>query len=136
MTRTKVQAAPASPLSPAVVAQRFQALADEKRIRILDLLRAGERCVCELGGDLRVGQSLLSFHLKTLREAGLVSDRRDGRWVHYSLAPEVLAELEAALSSLRADAEASVAMMCCSEESRGAFLPRTHQTLAGRGTNG
>lgn len=102
-----------TPASPAVMAQRFRALADEKRIRILDLLRSGERCVCELNDDLEVGQSLLSFHLRTLKEAGLVSDRRDGRWVHYSLAPETLSELEAALVSLRADAEATAGSPGC-----------------------
>lgn len=90
-------------LAPRTAAERartFQALADEKRIRILRLLAAGERCVCELTDALEAGQSLLSFHLKTLKEAGLVSDRREGRWVYYSLVPEALAELEAELGEL------------------------------------
>lgn len=86
------------------VARRFQALADEKRLRIVDILRDGEHCVCDLTEALDVGQSLLSFHLKTLKDAGLVSDRREGRWVHYSLVPEVVAELEEALGALHADA--------------------------------
>ena len=81
----------------------FQALSDEKRLRVVSLLGSGEHCVCELTEALGVGQSLLSFHLKTLKEARLVTDRREGRWVYYSLAPEALALAEAALSELAPD---------------------------------
>jgi len=56
-------------------------------------LWAGERCVCELTAALGAGQSRLSFHLKTLKEAGLVRDRRDGRWMYYSVNPEAVAEV-------------------------------------------
>jgi ArsR family transcriptional regulator len=79
---------------------RFQALSDEKRLRVLELLRDGERCVCDLTEALDVGQSLLSFHLKTLKEAGLVRARRDGRWVHYSLDEEGLRALRDRLAGL------------------------------------
>ena len=101
-------AAPAAPpardAAPdlARTAALFQALSDEKRLRILALLAGGERCVCELVEDLGVGQSLLSFHLKTLKDAGLVTDRREGRWVHYSVAPGALDELTATLEELAA----------------------------------
>jgi len=83
----------------------LQALADEKRLRILEALREGEACVCELQGSLDMAQSLLSHHLRVLREAGLVRDRRDGRWIHYSLVPDVLREAEEGLASLRAASE-------------------------------
>ena len=53
----------------------------------------GERCVCELQDELDAAQSRLSFHLKVLREAGLVSDRKEGRWSYYSIVPESLAEV-------------------------------------------
>lgn len=100
--------------SPKDVAQRFRALSDEKRLRILQLLSGGERCVCELTKPLEAGQSLLSFHMKTLKEAGLVSDRRDGRWIHYSIVPAALGELADALSSLRERAdESGGAKPCC-----------------------
>lgn len=79
---------------------RFQALADPKRLRILELLRDGEECVCELTDAMEVGQSLLSFHLGKLREAGLVRDRREGRWAYYSLDPEGLAALRDRLDEL------------------------------------
>ena len=77
---------------------RLKALADEKRLRIVELLAGGERCVCHLQEELDVAQPLLSFHLKKLKEAGLVTDRREGRWVHYSLDREALDELREVLS--------------------------------------
>jgi len=92
---------------PTDSADAFQALSDPKRLRILELLREGELCVCELTDALGVGQSLLSFHLKTLRDAGLVRGRRDGRWVHYSLDREALRELRGRLGRLLGAAESS-----------------------------
>lgn len=83
---------------------RLQALADEKRLGIVEALRGGERCVCDLQDRIGAGQSLLSHHLRVLREAGLVSDRRDGRWVHYSLVPGALAGIEDFLAELAQDA--------------------------------
>ncbi len=60
----------------------FRALGDETRLRLLQRLRDGEQCVCDLTENLESRQSLLSFHLRTLKDAGLVTDRRDGRWVY------------------------------------------------------
>ena len=77
-----------------VLTRRFKALSDERRLRIVDRLRSGERCVCELTDAIGGGQSLLSFHLKTLKGAGLITDRRDGRWVYYALDGDALRELE------------------------------------------
>ena len=68
-----------------VAAKRFGALGDETRLRLLELLTAGERTVAELMAATTLGQSLVSHHLRTLRGAGLVTTRRDGRWVHYGL---------------------------------------------------
>lgn len=76
----------------ALAALRFRALGDETRLRILETLAAeGERCVGELMDSLGLGQSLVSHHLRSLREAGLVSVRRDGRWINYSVAEPALA---------------------------------------------
>ena len=93
----------------------IKALADENRLRIMMQLADGERCVCDLTDALDAGQSLLSFHLRTLRDAGLVTDRRDGRWVHYSIRPDGLAQIEAFLSAVRLSAEAasSAPRSCC-----------------------
>jgi len=81
--------------------QRFQAVAEETRFRIVQLLASGERCVCELQADLDAAQSRLSFHLKKLKDAGVVTDRRDGRWVHYSLVPEALEEMRTFLGEVK-----------------------------------
>ncbi len=81
-------------------ARLFRALSDENRLRIVGLLTSGERCVCELTAALDLGQSLLSHHLKTLKDAGLVTDRRDGRWVYYTLNCDALDDLGASIESL------------------------------------
>ena len=62
--------------------------------------RWGQLCVCDLVAKVGVSQPLLSFHLRILREAGLVSDRRAGRRVHYSLVPQGVGELEGAAAAL------------------------------------
>jgi ArsR family transcriptional regulator, arsenate/arsenite/antimonite-responsive transcriptional repressor len=82
-------------------ARWFHALSDETRLRIVWLLSGGERCVCDLQSELEAAQSRLSFHLKTLREAGLVVDRKEGRWNYYSLDPEALEEMRAFLGDAR-----------------------------------
>lgn len=74
-------------------ARLFHALSDETRLRILEHLADGEQCVCDLTGALEAGQSRLSFHLKTLKDAGLVTDRRQGRWIYYALNAETVDEL-------------------------------------------
>ena len=74
------------------LARVLKALGDETRLRVVASLSGGERCVCEIEEELDIAQSLLSFHLKTLKEAGVLSDRREGRWVFYALNREVLRE--------------------------------------------
>src|SRR5215207_10134293 len=71
----------------------FHALSDPILLSIMELLRGGVRCVCDLQDDLETAQSKLSFHLKVLKDAGLVSDRREGRWSYYTIVPEALAEV-------------------------------------------
>ena len=98
MASTAIRTAPAGRAS---IAQLFHALSDETRLAVLDMLRGGERCVCDLQGDLDAAQSRLSFHLKVLRDAGLVTDRKAGRWSYYALVSERLAEAEAYLAELQ-----------------------------------
>ena len=71
----------------------FHALSDDTRLAILEMLRDGEHCVCDLQDSLDAAQSRLSFHLRVLKEAGLVSDRREGRWAYYCIVPEALKEV-------------------------------------------
>lgn len=78
----------------------FHALSDPRRLRVLELLRLSDLCVCDLAEALEMHQSLLSFHLKTLKEAGLLVDRRDGRWIHYSVVPAALDDAREILGEL------------------------------------
>jgi ArsR family transcriptional regulator len=92
---------------PVHLAALFAALADPTRLRLLNLMAGREVCVCYFVEILRQGQPKISRHLAYLRKAGLVSARREGKWMHYSIAP--LADPAAAsifstvLASLRAD---------------------------------
>ncbi len=63
----------------------FKAVADENRLRILEILSEGERCGCVLLNSLDIGQPTLSHHMRILCDAGLVKGRREGKWTHYSL---------------------------------------------------
>jgi ArsR family transcriptional regulator, arsenate/arsenite/antimonite-responsive transcriptional repressor len=74
----------------AQVARWFHALSDETRLQVVHMLTRGEHCVCDLQSSIGAAQSRLSFHLKTLKDAGLVTDRREGRWNYYALNPEAL----------------------------------------------
>jgi len=65
----------------------FRAFSDRTRLRLLNMLRTGETCVCDLVEVLGVPQPKVSRHLAYLRRAGLVTARKDGYWMHYSLAP-------------------------------------------------
>lgn len=93
----------------------FHALSDPRRLRILELLRLGEQCVCDLQSALDCGQSLLSFHLKTLRDAGLVAMRKEGRWSHYSLLPDAFDHAEQAVAAFRVPVTTSrpLPIACC-----------------------
>ena len=68
----------------------FHALSDETRLAVLERLSGGEHCVCELTDLMKAAQSRLSFHLKVLKDAGLIQDRREGRWMYYSINPEAI----------------------------------------------
>lgn len=73
----------------------FKALGDPTRLKIFEMiLRDGEVCVCKIVDEMDVGQSAISHHIAILKNAGLISSRRDGQWIHYSVVPDVLADLE------------------------------------------
>lgn len=63
----------------------FKSLSDETRLRILKLLERGELCVCDIVAALDMIQPKVSFHLGVLKEAGLIKDRRQGKWIHYRI---------------------------------------------------
>ena len=96
-----------TPIAPLV--DLMKTLAHPMRLRILALLREGELCVCQVVEILGVATSTISEHLTELRKAGLLAERKDGRWVYYALSPRP--ELEGLLRALwpHVDAVAQVA---------------------------
>ncbi|MEO8619553.1 MAG: metalloregulator ArsR/SmtB family transcription factor [bacterium] len=83
-----------------LAAHRFRALGDETRLRLLELLMGGERTVGDLMDATELGQSLVSHHLRVLRQAGLVITRRDGRWIYYRTAQPAVASVRLTLHEL------------------------------------
>jgi len=65
--------------------QVYKALSDETRLRIIKLLEHGELCVCDIVASLDIIQPKISFHLGVLKDAGLIRDRKQGKWVHYKI---------------------------------------------------
>jgi ArsR family transcriptional regulator len=93
------------PLSPGgadELAALFKAVADPARLRLLSLIAChpgGESCVCDLTGAFDMTAPSISYHLKVLREAGLISSERRGTWVYYRVMPQVMARMSAVLAS-------------------------------------
>lgn len=81
-------------------ARLFKALADENRLHILELLQGGERCACVLLENLHLSQPTLSHHMKILCDAGLVTGRKEGKWVYYTLNRDTARELEELIRDL------------------------------------
>jgi ArsR family transcriptional regulator len=92
------------------------ALSDPLRWQIVSLLTDGERCVCDLETALELQQSRLSYHLAVLRNAGVITARKQGRWVYYSVCPDALEELASVLGELAAEsreARNGQGSVCC-----------------------
>ena len=94
-------------------AELFHALSDPIRVDVVTLLLDGERCVCDLMDDLGLAQSRLSWHLKTLSDAGIIAGRREGRWNYYSLNPDAFAELRGILDGLKPGRRLAVRATAC-----------------------
>jgi ArsR family transcriptional regulator len=101
----------------------FSALADRTRLRILNLMRDGEVCVCFFAGALETNNPKISRHLSYLKRASLVAGRRDGKWMHYRLQkptdPKAAGVFDAAMRLLESDAEMvedrkKLVNICCS----------------------
>jgi len=75
-------------------------LCDPTRIRIIAALRNGELCVCELVDALEISQSSLSTHLQICRQAGVVTTRRQSRWIYYALSRQYVPLIEGIFSEL------------------------------------
>lgn len=77
-----------------------KALSDENRLRILQMLRSGEKCACKLLEELNITQPTLSHHMKILCDCGLVRGRREGKWMHYSMCCEGVRKIRALMKDL------------------------------------
>lgn len=108
-----VTAAAAAAPSLSRSAQLFHALSDEARLQIIEILLDGEHCVCDLMTHIDAAQSRLSYHLKVLKDAGLVADRREGRWSYYTLQRDVFLEAEELLAALRPRQARTLRASCC-----------------------
>jgi ArsR family transcriptional regulator len=86
--------------APSSFARLLRVVADPTRLRILLLLRGDERCVCELTGATGIPQPLLSFHLRVLKDAGLVASRRAGRWSWYRARRQAIREISREIAAL------------------------------------
>jgi ArsR family transcriptional regulator, arsenate/arsenite/antimonite-responsive transcriptional repressor len=95
MSRATAGSEPVGVVSVAV--SLLQAVADPVRWTVLDRLAGNPSCVCDLQEHIPIAANLLSYHLKVLREAGLVTTSRRGRWIDYALAEDALDRLRAAL---------------------------------------
>lgn len=82
----------------------FKALGDENRLRIVQMLAEKDMCVCEIIEKLNVSQPAVSHHLKTLKQVGIVEDRREGKWIFYSLSQqEVMSQIDLLEGLVRKD---------------------------------
>ena len=82
------------------MAAMFKAFGDENRIQILQLLKDGEKCACHLLEEMKITQPTLSHHMKLLCDAGIVTGRKEGKWMHYSISKKGLREMEKYLAQL------------------------------------
>lgn len=94
-------------------AKIFKALCDEKRLKILELLRTGEKCACALIDDMNIAQSALSYHMKILCESNIVKARQDGKWTHYSLNKVGSEYASKRLSQITTSETEQGAITCC-----------------------
>lgn len=78
----------------------FKALADEKRLKIIDMLSYGEMCACKILEKFNFSQPALSQHMKVLCNSGLVHGVREGAWMHYTLNNEKYSQLIQFITSI------------------------------------
>jgi len=84
-------------------AKLFKALSDERRLAILQMLAKGEKCACDLLEHLEITQSTLSHHMKILIESQIVTQRKEGKWMYYTLSNEVISSTISYLQELTAN---------------------------------
>ena len=94
-------------------AKVFKAFCDVHRLKILEILRSGEKCTCKLFEDLDVGQSSVSYHMKILVDSGIVEGRQEGKWTHYRISEKGSDYAAELLKTLTAPDTIDVENNCC-----------------------
>ena len=95
------------------IAAIFKAFCDENRIRIIKLLRTGEKCACKLLEEINVTQPTLSHHMKILCDAGIVVGRKEGKWMHYSISTQGIEQVKECLQLLTTLDKKGENKSCC-----------------------
>ena len=96
-------------LSSSDAAQMFKALSDDTRLKIVDMVSCAELCACDILEEFQLTQPTLSYHMKILTESGLVSARKDGAWMRYTLNTESAGYLKEFLDLITAETEEVIA---------------------------
>lgn len=109
----------------------YKALGEPFRLRILALLREREACVCELADLLPISQPAVSQHLRKLREAGLVGERRQRYWTYYSLREDLPEHIARLIAQLPHDTEGAIALRASRIDLACSAVVRPRRRLAG-----
>jgi len=108
-------------------AKVFKAFCDETRLRILQLLRSGEKCACVLQEQLNLRQSGLSYHMKILVESGVVESRKEGKWTYYTISEKGSAYAATLLKRLTTPKAIKEGNNCCkTQPSNNNFKTEKH----------
>jgi ArsR family transcriptional regulator len=91
----------------------FKALSDERRLKIVEILKSGEECACLLSEQLEIAQSSLSYHMKILCDSGLVKSRQEGKWTHYRLSKSGSETAVTLLKEMTTPNPVSLGSRCC-----------------------
>lgn len=91
----------------------FKALADETRLKIVDMLSCGELCACDILKSFNITQPTLSYHMKILTECGIVNADRRGAWMHYTLNGEMVNKIADYWNHITSDKEGCICRTCC-----------------------
>lgn len=93
--------------------RRIKALADENRLSIMNALQHGEKCACVLLEEMNISQPTLSHHMKILCDSGLVTYRKEGKWMYYSISKEGVQSFREMIGSYaRCDCEEDESVSC------------------------
>ena len=95
------------------IAVMFKAFCDENRLKILQLLRDGEKCACKLLEEMQITQPTLSHHMKILCDSGVVVGRKEGKWMHYSISGEGIETIRECLDYFAEHSDGANERSCC-----------------------